>query len=65
MDLAGASFDITEREAYYMEADTILCEDVVAIIPIHGYERNTLVKEGVTFEFPPFGQPAFSHWALP
>ncbi len=24
-----------------------------------------LVKDGVTFEFPPFGAPAFKHWALP
>jgi len=65
MDLAGTSFDITEREAYYFEADKILCEDEVAIIPIMGYERNTLVKEGVTFEFPPFGQPSYKYWVLP
>ena len=52
-------------EALYFEADRILSEEVVAIIPLHGYERNTLVKTGVTFEFPPFGSPAFQHWALP
>ena len=65
MDMAGTSFDITEREAYYKEADKILCEDEVAIIPIMGYERNTLVKEGVTFEYPPFGQPSYKYWRLP
>ncbi len=65
MELAGAEFDTATREAYYMEADTILCEDVVAIIPIHGYERNILVKDGVTFEFPPFGSPPLYHWELP
>ena len=65
LDLAGAEFDNDTREAYYMEADKILCEDEVAIIPIHGYERNALVKEGVTYEFPPFGAPGFTHWALP
>jgi oligopeptide transport system substrate-binding protein len=65
MELAGSSFDTAEREAYYMEADKILSEDVVAIIPIHGYERNTLVKSGVTFEFPPFGSPKLNHWTLP
>ena len=53
------------REAYYMEADKILSEDEVAIIPIHGYERATLVKTGVVFEFPPFGQPGLYHWELP
>ncbi len=65
MDLAGTSFDIDEREAYYKEADKILCEEEVAMIPIFGYERNTLVKKGVTFEYPPFGAPAFIHWELP
>ncbi len=65
MDLAGDSFVTEEREAYYMEADKILSEDEVATIPIHGYERNTLVKDGVTFEFPPFGSPPLYHWELP
>jgi oligopeptide transport system substrate-binding protein len=65
MDLAGASFDFDEREAYYFEADRILSEEVAAIIPLMGYERNVLVKDGVTFEYPPFGQPAFMHWDLP
>ena len=65
MELAGSEFDITKREAYYKEADKILSEDEVVIIPIHGYERNTLVKEGVTFEYPPFGAPAYKHWDLP
>ena len=65
MDLAGAEFDFDTREAYYFEADKILCEDEVAILPIHGYELNALVKTGMTFEYPPFGRPAFAHWALP
>jgi len=65
MELAGTSFDTEEREAYYKEADKILCEEEVAIIPIYGYERNILVKEGVTFEYPPFGSPPLYHWDLP
>jgi oligopeptide transport system substrate-binding protein len=65
MDLAGTSFVTEDREAYYKEADKILCEDEVAIIPIMGYERNTLVKTGLTFEYPPFGQPSYKYWVLP
>ncbi len=65
MDLAGGEFDTDTREEYYMEADTILCEEEVAIIPIHGYEINALVKTGVTFEYPPFGSPPLYHWELP
>ncbi len=65
MTLAGASFDTEEREALYMEADKILCEDEVAIIPIMGYDNYVLVKDGLTFEYPPFGATAFKHWDLP
>jgi oligopeptide transport system substrate-binding protein len=65
MELAGGEFDMDTREAYYMEADKILCEDEVAIIPIHGYELATLVKTGVVYEFPPFGAPPLYHWELP
>jgi len=64
MELAGTSFDTGEREAYYKEADKIMCEDEVVIIPVHGYERNFLVKPGVKFEFPPFGSPPLSHWEI-
>ncbi len=65
MELAGSTFDAKEREEYYKEADKILCEEEVVIIPIHGYERNILVKEGVKFEYPPFGSPPLYHWELP
>ncbi len=65
MELAGSTFDTKEREEYYKEADKILCEEEVVIIPIHGYERNILVKEGVKFEYPPFGSPPLYHWELP
>jgi oligopeptide transport system substrate-binding protein len=65
MDLAGAEFDTATREAYYKEADKILSEDEAVIIPLISYDRSILVKNGVTFEYPPFGAPAFKHWALP
>jgi len=65
MAQAGASFDTAEREALYKEADQILCGDEAAIIPVISYDRSILVKNGVTYEFPPFGAPHFKHWALP
>ena len=65
MDLAGDSFVTEDREAYYKEADKILSEDEVAIIPIMSYDRSILVKSGVTFEYPPFGQPNFAYWDVP
>jgi len=65
IDLAGASFDTAEREALYMEADKILCEDEAVLIPLISYDNSILVKSGLTFEFPPFGGPAFKYWSLP
>jgi len=65
MELAGSSFDMAEREEYYKEADKIMCEDEVVVIPIHGYELNALVREGIAFEYPPFGSPPLYHWELP
>jgi hypothetical protein len=52
------------RTAYFQEADRILVEDEVAVIPIHGYERATLVKSDVIFEYPPFGAPHLMKWEL-
>jgi len=65
LEQAGASFDTAEREKLYKEADQILCGEEAVIIPIISYDRSILVKDGVTFEFPPFGAPHFKHWALP
>jgi oligopeptide transport system substrate-binding protein len=65
MALAATEFDTAQRAEYYKEADRILCEDEVAIIPMLNYQWSYLVKEGVTFEFPAFGEPLFRHWALP
>jgi oligopeptide transport system substrate-binding protein len=63
--LARTEPDAVQRAEYYKEADRILSEEQVAIIPLKTFDRLTLVKEGVTFEYPPFGQTAFKHWALP
>jgi oligopeptide transport system substrate-binding protein len=65
MALARTEPDTAQRAEYYKEADRILSEEEVAIIPLWAYEWVTLVKEGLTFELPPFGSPAFKHWALP
>jgi oligopeptide transport system substrate-binding protein len=65
IELAGSEFDGGQRAEYYQQADRILCEEEVAIIPITGFDRGILVKEGITFEFQPFGPPAFKHWDVP
>jgi oligopeptide transport system substrate-binding protein len=65
MELAATEFDTARRGQYYQEADRILCQQEVAVIPLTDYAWVTLVKEGLTYEYPPFGDPAFKHWALP
>jgi oligopeptide transport system substrate-binding protein len=65
LDLARAQTDVARRESYYKEADRILCEDEVVVIPLHGYELSVLVKTGIKFEYPPFGSPPLYHWDLP
>jgi oligopeptide transport system substrate-binding protein len=63
--LAATEVDTAQRAEYYKEADKILVEEQVAVIPISHAPKPALVKPGVTFEYPPFGEPRFKHWALP
>jgi hypothetical protein len=39
-------------------------EDETAVVPIYFYDRTTLVKSDVTFEYPPFGAPHFMNWSF-
>jgi len=52
------------RTAYFQEADQILVEDEAAVIPLYFYDRTTLVKSDVIFEYPPFGAPHFMKWEI-
>jgi oligopeptide transport system substrate-binding protein len=62
MDLARVETDTDTRTDLYIEADKILCEDFVAIIPLHYYDRAIMIKDGIYFEYPPFGAPQFDQW---
>jgi ABC-type transport system substrate-binding protein len=62
MDQARVESDNDTRAALYKEADKILTEGFVAIIPLHYYDRNILVKDGVYYEYPAFGAPHFDEW---
>ena len=52
------------RTAYFQEADQILVEDEAAVIPLYFYDRTTLVKSDVIFEYPPCGAPHFMKWEI-
>jgi oligopeptide transport system substrate-binding protein len=64
LDLARIEADNDTRAALYQEADTILCEEAVAVIPLHYYDRNILIKSGIEFEYPPFGAPHLAAWSF-
>lgn len=63
--LAATEYDAARRAEYYKEADKILVEEQAAVIPILSYRRPALIRQGVTYDYPPFGPPRFKHWALP
>jgi len=53
------------RTAYYQEADRILVEDEVAVIPLFFYDRQSLVKSDLLPEYIPFyWGPFFMNWRL-
>jgi len=52
------------RTAYFQEADQILVEDKAVVIPLFFYDRTSLVKSDIIFEYPPFGAPHLMKWEL-
>jgi ABC-type oligopeptide transport system substrate-binding subunit len=59
---AGLETDDDARAEIYKELDRILVEEFVSHIPIYYYDRSIMIKNGIHFEFPPFGAPHFDKW---
>ena len=55
--------DLESRALQWQEAEKILVEDLVAVIPIQHYSRNTLVNTDLNYVFPPFGAPRMAQWS--
>ena len=62
---ATAEPDEIRRNELYGQAERILLNDQVAVIPLQYYDRTVLVKNGVEFNYPPFGPPRFKDWKAP
>ncbi len=60
---ALAEPDEAARAALYRQAEALLLEDVV-VIPLQYYDRTVLVKDGIEFDYPPFGPPNLQYWKL-
>ena len=65
MAKAAAEPDEAKRAELYGQAERILLNDSVAVVPLQHYDRTVLVKDGVTFNYPPFGPPNFKYWKVP
>lgn len=61
---ALAEPDEAARTELYRQAEALLLTDAVAIIPLQYYDRTVLVKDGIEFDYPPFGPPNFQYWKL-
>ncbi len=57
--------DETRRAQLYRQAERILLNDVVAVVPLQHYDRTILVKDGITSDYPAFGAPNLQYWTLP
>jgi len=55
--------DQTAREQLWDEAQQLLVNENVAVLPIYHYDRSTLVRTGLNTTFPPFGAAKFWKWS--
>ena len=62
---AAAEPDEARRAELYGQAERILLNDQVAVIPLQHYDRTVLVKDGVEFTYPQFGPPRLKDWKAP
>jgi oligopeptide transport system substrate-binding protein len=62
---ARAESDEATRLSHYQQAEKLLLNEAAIVVPLLYYDRTLLVKNGVTFDFPPFGAPQLQYWQLP
>lgn len=65
IEQARAESDEAGRNELYGQAERILLNDAIAVIPLQYYDRTVLVKDGIEFAYPPFGPPNFKYWKAP
>ena len=65
MTEAAAEPDEARRAQLYGQAERILLNDEVAVVPLQHYDRTVLAKDGVEFNYPLFGPPNFKYWKVP
>ena len=61
---ALAEQDKAARTELYRQAERILLNDAVIVVPLMHYDRTVLIKDGVTFDYPPLGAPNLQYWKV-
>jgi len=64
VDQALVEFDPEARWALWQEAEKIMLDDYAMVVPIYHYDRTALVKTGLNYEYPPFGQAHAMFWSF-
>jgi len=64
VDQALVETDPEARAAIWQQAEKIMTEDHVMVVPIYHYDRTGLVKTGINYEYPPFGQAHIMLWSF-
>jgi oligopeptide transport system substrate-binding protein len=62
---ALAEQDEVTRAGLYQQAEKILLNDAVAVVPLQHYDRTLLIKDGMVEDYPPLGAPNLQYWKLP
>ncbi len=66
-DLVSQAYRETDaqvRAGLWQQAEDIVVEEVVMVLPIMAYDTTTLVQTYVDPLFPPFGAPRMADWAM-
>lgn len=64
VDQALVETDPDARAAIWNEAEKIMLDDYAAVMPVFHYDRTGLVKSGINYEYPPFGQAHYMLWSF-
>jgi oligopeptide transport system substrate-binding protein len=65
VEQALVEFDADVRAQMWQDAEDILLNEHVAVVPIFHYDRNSLVSPDIETLFPPFGSPKVQFWTMP
>jgi oligopeptide transport system substrate-binding protein len=64
VDDALADLDAETRAATWQQAESILIDNVDAVIPLYHYDRINVVNPDLNTLYPPFGAPKVGQWSF-